>query len=146
MLGPRIKVNWKWSNRRWWVNIDILGISELKWTGIGEFKSDDHHIYYCGQESLRRNGVAIMCLEPAWGIPPMAKVMRKEADKTQRRDLASGVPPEFSWTSTSKNQSLPALLYCAFPLFWHSLEKVDLGLQSSAFERMFQLKPPLMAL
>ena len=42
------------------VNIDILGISELKWTGIGEFKSDDHYIYYCSQESLRRNGVAIM--------------------------------------------------------------------------------------
>ena len=42
------------------VNIDILGISELKWTGVGEFNSDDHYIYYCGQESLRRNGVAIM--------------------------------------------------------------------------------------
>ena len=42
------------------MNIDILGISELKWTGMGEFNSDDHYIYYCGQESLRRNGVAIM--------------------------------------------------------------------------------------
>ena len=42
------------------VNIDILGISELKWTGMGEFKLDDHFIYYCGQKSLRRNGVAIM--------------------------------------------------------------------------------------
>ena len=42
------------------VNVDILGISELKWTGMGEFNSDDHHIYYCGQESLRRNGIAIM--------------------------------------------------------------------------------------
>ena len=42
------------------VNIDILGISELKWTGMGEFNSDYHCIYYCGQESLRRNGVAIM--------------------------------------------------------------------------------------
>ena len=41
-------------------NIDILGISELKWTGMGEFNSDDHYIYSCGQESLRRNGVAIM--------------------------------------------------------------------------------------
>ena len=41
------------------VNIDILGISELKWTGMGEFDSDDHYIYFCGQESLRRNGVAI---------------------------------------------------------------------------------------
>ena len=42
------------------VSIDILGISELKWTGMGEFNSDDHYIYYCGQESLRRNGIAIM--------------------------------------------------------------------------------------
>ena len=42
------------------VNVDILGISELKWTGMGEFHSDDHYIYHCGQESLRRNGVAIM--------------------------------------------------------------------------------------
>ena len=42
------------------VNVDILGISELRWTGMGEFNSDDHFIYYCRQESLRRNGVAIM--------------------------------------------------------------------------------------
>ena len=41
------------------VNINILGLSELKWTGMDEFNSDDHYIYYCGQESLRRNGVAI---------------------------------------------------------------------------------------
>ena len=45
------------------VNIDILEISELKWTGMGEFNSDDHYIYYCGQESLRRNGVAIMVIK-----------------------------------------------------------------------------------
>ena len=42
------------------VNVDILGISELKWTGMGEFNSDDHYIYHCGQECLRRNGIAIM--------------------------------------------------------------------------------------
>ena len=42
------------------VNVNILGISELKWTGMGEFNSDDHYIYYCGQEALRRNGVAII--------------------------------------------------------------------------------------
>ena len=42
------------------MNIDILGISELKWTGMGEFNSNDHSIYYCGQESLRKNGVAII--------------------------------------------------------------------------------------
>jgi len=42
------------------VNVNILGISELKWTGMGNFNSDDHYIYYCGQESLRRNGVALI--------------------------------------------------------------------------------------
>ena len=42
------------------VNVDILGISELKWTGMGEFNSDDHYVYYYGQESLRRNGVGII--------------------------------------------------------------------------------------
>ena len=42
------------------VNVDVLGISELKWTGLGEFNSDDHYIYYCGQESCRRKGVAII--------------------------------------------------------------------------------------
>ena len=53
MLGPWIKVNWKWSSRRWqeWA---------LKWLEMGEFNSDNHYIYYCGQESLRRNGVAII--------------------------------------------------------------------------------------
>ena len=51
------------------VNVDILGISKLKWTGMGEFNSDDHYIYYCGQESLRGNGVAII-----------AKKKKKELD------------------------------------------------------------------
>ena len=48
------------------VNVNILGLSELKWTGMGEFNSDDHYIYYCGQESLRRNGVAIMVNKRVW--------------------------------------------------------------------------------
>ena len=48
------------------VNINILEISELKWTGIGEFNSDDHYIYYCGQESFRRNGVAIKVNKRVW--------------------------------------------------------------------------------
>ena len=48
------------------VNIDILGIRELKWTGMGDFNSDDHYIYYCGQESLRRNRVAITVNKRAW--------------------------------------------------------------------------------
>ena len=48
------------------VNVNILGISKLKWTGMGEFNSDDHYIYYCGQEPLRRNGVAIMVNKRVW--------------------------------------------------------------------------------
>ena len=48
------------------VNIDVLGIRELRWIGMGEFNSDDHCIYYCGQESLRRNGVAIMVNRTIW--------------------------------------------------------------------------------
>ena len=47
------------------VNIDILEISKLRWTGMGEFNSDDHYVYYCGQESLRRNGVAIIVTKRA---------------------------------------------------------------------------------
>ena len=67
MLGPWIKANWKWSNRRWQEKkIDILGISELRWTGMGEFNSEDNYIYYCGQESLRRNGVAILVNKRVW--------------------------------------------------------------------------------
>ena len=52
------------------VNVDILGISKLKWTGMGEFNSDDHYIYNCGQESLRRNGVAIMVNKRVWNAVP----------------------------------------------------------------------------
>ena len=48
------------------VNINILGISKLKWTRMGKFNSDDHYIYYCGQESLRRNGVALTVNRKAW--------------------------------------------------------------------------------
>ena len=48
------------------VNVTILGLSELKWTGMGEFNSGDHYIYYCGQESFRRNGVAIMVKKRVW--------------------------------------------------------------------------------
>ena len=56
------------------VNIDILGISELKWTGMGEFNSDDLYIYNCGQESLRRNGVAIMGNKRVWNAVQFSSV------------------------------------------------------------------------
>ena len=48
------------------MNVDILGISKLRWTGMGEFNSDDHYIHYCGQESIRRNGVAIIVNKRVW--------------------------------------------------------------------------------
>ena len=60
MQGPRIKVLEVVKQETASVNVDILGISKLKWTGMGEFNSDDHCIYYCGQEFLRRNGVALI--------------------------------------------------------------------------------------
>ena len=50
------------------VNIDILGISELKWTGMGEFNSNDHHIYYCGIDALRRNGIALRVHKRVWNV------------------------------------------------------------------------------
>ena len=60
------------------VNIDILGITELKWTGMGEFNSDDHYIYYCGQESLRRNGVAFIVNKSRKCSTRMQSQKRKE--------------------------------------------------------------------
>ena len=58
------------------VNINILGISELKWTGMGEFNSDDHYIYYCGQESLRRNGVALVVNKRVWNAEIFQKSLK----------------------------------------------------------------------
>jgi len=60
------------------VNVDILGISKLKWTGMGEFNSDDHYIYYCGQESLRRNGVAIIVNKRAQNVVLGSNLQKKE--------------------------------------------------------------------
>ena len=56
------------------LNMDILGISALKWTGMGEFNSDDHYIYYCGQESLWRNGVALIGNKRAWNAVPVCNL------------------------------------------------------------------------
>ena len=57
-------------------NVDILGVSELKWTGMGEFNSDDHYIYYCGQESLRRNGLAIIVNKKVQNAVPGCSLKR----------------------------------------------------------------------
>ena len=58
------------------VNINILGLSELKWTGMGEFNSDDQHIYYCGQEILRWNGVALIVNKRVWNAVPGRNLKR----------------------------------------------------------------------
>ena len=64
------------------VNVDILGINELKWTGMGEFNSDGHYIYYCGQESLRRNGVGII-------VNKSLKCRTSMQSQKQQNDLCS---------------------------------------------------------
>ena len=66
MSGPLIKVYWIGQTRDGKSEHYILGISELQWTGVGEFNSDEHYIYYCGQESFRRNGVAFMVNKRVW--------------------------------------------------------------------------------
>ena len=79
------------------------------------------------------------CREPAWGIPPMAKVMRKEAGQNAKTWSGFSVPPGFSWTSTPQNQSLPALLYCAFhssDILW---KKLTQGFSLVHMKGMFQL-------
>ena len=85
-VGPWIKVNWAWSSRRWQrLNIDILGISELKWTGMGEFNSDDHCIYFCDQEFLRRNGFKLG-LSSVWTENfQMYNLVFKEAEEPQNQ-------------------------------------------------------------
>ena len=81
------------------VNMDILGICELKWTGMGEFKSDDHYIYYWGQESLRRNGVAII-------VKKDSEMQYLEAISKQQNDLCS-FPRQ---TTQSKSLPQPVML------------------------------------
>ena len=66
MLGPWITVDWKFKQEMARVNFSILGISELEWTGMGEFNSKDQYIYYCGQDSLRRNRVTIIVNKRVW--------------------------------------------------------------------------------
>ena len=81
-----------------------------------------------------------ICREPAREIPPMTRSCGEAW--WARWVRPQGFPLDFPEHLPPKNQSLPALLYCAFPLFWHSLEKVNLGLQSSAFERNVSAQNP----
>ena len=82
------------------VNIDILGISELKWTRMGEFNSDDHYIYYCGQESLRRNGIAITVNKRVWNADAISKTI------------------EWSLFSSKANHSISAIRCWIWMVLW----------------------------
>ena len=86
------------------VNVDILGISKLKWTGMGEFNSDDHYIYYCEQESLRRNGVAIMVNKRVWNavLGCSLKNDRMISDRFQGKPLNIMVIQAYAPTSNAE--------------------------------------------
>ena len=84
------------------MKIDVLGISELRWTGMGEFNSDDHYIYYCGQEFLRRNGVALIINERVWNI-----VLRYSLKKDR---IISVSKANHSTTQYSKSKPQPVML------------------------------------
>ena len=79
------------------VNIGILGISKLRWTGMGEFNSDDHYIYYCGKESLRRNGVAII-------VNKRPKMQYLDATPNRQNDICLSISQNPSFVLTSNSE------------------------------------------
>ena len=90
------------------VNVDILGVSELKWTGMGEFNSDDHYIYYCGKESLRRNGIAIIVNKRVWNavLGCNFKNGRKISVRFQGKPLNIMVIQDYATTINAKEAEL----------------------------------------
>ena len=86
------------------VNINILGISELKWTGMGEFNSDDHYIYYCGQESPRRNGIAVIVNKRVWNAVLGCDLQndRKISVCFQGKPLSIAVIQDYALTSNAE--------------------------------------------
>ena len=86
------------------MNIDILGISELKWTGMGEFNSDDHYIYYCGQESLRRNGVAIIVNQRVWSAALGCKLKNDGMISVHFQGKPFNITVIQAYTPTSNNE------------------------------------------
>ena len=83
------------------VNIDSLGISELKWTGMSKFNSDDHYIYYCGQESLRRNGVAIIVNKRIWNATLECSVKNDRMVFVHFQDKSFNIPVNHVYAPTS---------------------------------------------
>ena len=119
------------------VNIDVLGISELRWTGMGEFNSDDHYIYYCGQESLRRNGVATM-VNKRVQIQPYAPTSNAEETEVERfyedlQDLSELTPKKDvlfiigDWNAKVGSQETPGVT-----------GKFGLGIQNEAGQRLIE--------
>ena len=91
------------------VNVESLGISELKWTGMGEFNSDDHYIYYSGQESLRRNGVAIMVNKrvrnAVLGCNLKNNSMKRQNDRILKEELPRSVGAQYATGDQWRNNS-----------------------------------------
>ena len=153
MLDPWIKANWKRSIRRWQVNINILGISELKLTEMGEFNSENHYIYYCGQESLRGNGVAIIVNKKVWNAVLGCNLKNnritviqvyaltsnaEEAEQfyKDRQDLLELTPQKDflftigDWNAKVGNQEIPGVT-----------GKFGLGVQNEAGQRLIRVLP-----
>ena len=125
MSGPWIKANWKWSNKRWQrVNIDILGISELKWTRMCEFNSDDHYIYYCGQESLRRNEVAMMGNKRVWNavFGCNLKIDRMISVRLQGKTFSITVIQVYAPTSNAEEAEVERFMK-AYKTLWNTPER-----------------------
>ena len=105
------------------VNVDILGISKLKWTGMGEFNSDDHYIYYWKQESLRRNGVAIMVNRRVWNavIGSNLKNDRMISVRFQGKPFNITVIQVYALTSNAEEAEVEQLLWSFF-FFYEDLQ------------------------
>ena len=86
------------------VNVDILGLNKLKWTGMSEFNSDDHYIYYCGQESLRRNGVAIIVNKRVQNAVPGCRLKNDRMISIcfQSKPFNITVIQVYAWTSNAE--------------------------------------------
>ena len=89
------------------VNVDILGISELKWMGMGEFNSDDHYIYYCGQESLRRNAVALLIHKRVKNAIKKVKLLRHVRLFATPWTAAYQAPPSMGFSRQEYWSGLP---------------------------------------
>ena len=116
------------------VNLNILGISELKWTGMGEFNSDDHYIYYCGQESLRRNRVAIMVNKRVWNAVLRCNLKNNRMISVHFKGKPFNITAIQVYAPTSKAEEAEVEQFCADlqdllklkPNFTVNLSKSDL--------------------